>query len=182
MRRSGGALVNEWRRFDTSCQDVPQGKTSTEARAVGGNDLGIAQVDREFPGQNPHDFCGGAGAHPHHALLGDPGHVRRHDHVVEGEIGMVRRQRLGREHVERRAADAAVAQRRDQRLVVDHRAARHVDDQRARLHQADAPRVDQTACFRGQRAAEHDDVARRHERRRRRETPRPTGPPGGCGW
>ena len=56
-----------------------------------------------------------------------------------------RHARLVLEHVEGRAADAAGCERGDQRGGIDHRAAAHVDEQRARPHEGEAARVEQVA-------------------------------------
>ena len=58
--------------------------------------LGVAQVDRQAVVQHAQRLLGRADAHAHHAFFGDAGHVRRDDHIVEAEIGMVGRQRLRR--------------------------------------------------------------------------------------
>ncbi len=61
------------------------------------------------------DLRGGDGA----GLGGD---MRRDGDVGMGPVGMVRRQRLGPEHVERRMADPPGIERREKAVVVDQRA------------------------------------------------------------
>src|SRR5690606_35430686 len=59
--------------------------------------------------------------------------VRRERDVGEADQRMVGRQRLGREYVQPGVRDAPALQRLDQRRLVDPRAARRVDQDRARL-------------------------------------------------
>ena len=85
-----------------------------------------------------------AHGHLEHRLLGvdaDPGDVRRERHLGQLEQRRAAR-RLVLEHVDPGAGEAPVAQRRDQRGLVDHRPAGGVDQERARPHQraARAPR------------------------------------------
>ena len=62
------------------------------------------------------------------ARVGGAGDVRRHMHLGMRPVGMLGRQRLLVEHVEHRAAQVARIERRQQRLVHDVAAARHVDE------------------------------------------------------
>ena len=71
---------------------------------------------------------------------------------------MLGRQRLGREHIEDGAADPALAQRRDQRGLVDHRPAADVEEPRGRLHRRQRSRPQQAPCAVGQRHDDDDEV------------------------
>ena len=72
-------------------------------------------------------------------------HVRRQNDVPQPAQRAVRRQRLGRETVERRARDHAAAKRVGERDLVHDRAARGVDQDRGVLHQRQLLRIDQPA-------------------------------------
>src|SRR5262245_7326636 len=62
-------------------------------------------------------------------LHADVAEMRREHDVVELAEWMVDRQRLDVEHVETGTADAGSGERRDQRLLVDDRPARRVDQE-----------------------------------------------------
>ena len=92
--------------------------------------------------------------------------VRRPDDVGELEQRLALGQRLRVEDVEPRAGDASLAQRLDERVLVDDRAARNVDEEGGRLHQPQPARVEQTARLVRQRAGDDDDVGVREQRLR----------------
>src|SRR5262245_27011973 len=71
---------------------------------------------------------------------------------------IVGRQRLLGEYVERGPTDAARAQRLSQRGLIDQLAARRVDEQRGRLHQADLARADDALRLLVERQMDADDV------------------------
>ena len=89
-------------------------------------------------------------------LVGRGGEVRRDDDLVELEqrAGV----RLGGEDVERGAGELARADRLDERVLVDQRAARGVDQARAVPHPRDRLAADQPARLVGQREVEGDEV------------------------
>ena len=66
--------------------------------------------------------------------------------------------RLGREHVERRACELPGPDRLDERLLVDERAARRVDEPRAVAHPRDRIAVDEAAGLVGEGGVERHDV------------------------
>ena len=83
--------------------------------------------------------------------------MRRDDQVRRDRCD--HRRRLLRQHVERGAAQPPALQRREHGADVDDRAARRVDEQRARPHRFDRPSADQTARLAGQRNVQRDRVA-----------------------
>src|SRR5258708_23305289 len=60
--------------------------------------------------------------------------MRRCQYVVQRPEGVIRRQRLNVEYVDRRAGDLLVLQHADQSLLFDDRPARRIDQPRRRLH------------------------------------------------
>ena len=85
--------------------------------------------------------------------------VRHEQHVLERQqIGMHRR--LVLVDVERRAGEQVLLQRPRQRLLVDDRAARRVDEIRRALHARQRALVDQMPRLRRQRHVQRDDVRR----------------------
>ena len=109
--------------------------------------------------------------------------------VVELRVG---RQRLLAERVEDRAAQRAVAHRADERALVDQRAARDVDEPRARLRVREhLASLNRSVRVRRQRQRQDDEVALRHELRQaigrqhldrcRSTRLRPMHPPRACG-
>src|ERR1700682_6136911 len=60
--------------------------------------------------------------------------MRRRQYVVQRPEGVRRRQRLNVEYVDRRAGDVLVLQHADQRLLVDDRPARRIDQPGRWLH------------------------------------------------
>ena len=91
-------------------------------------------------------------------LVGRGGEVRGDDDLVELEQRA--RVRLGREDVERRARELPGPDRLGQRLLVDERSARRVDEPRAVAHQGDCVPIDEAACLVRQRRVERHDVGR----------------------
>ncbi|MCO5556219.1 hypothetical protein L7F22_009765 [Adiantum nelumboides] len=98
-------------------------------------------------------------------LAGQPRGVRGHQHVPELGEGLRRRRRVcapGRRvavpDVDRGAGEHAVAQRREQRVLVDQRAATDVDQHGPRAHRGELGRAQQSLGLGGQRRADHDDV------------------------
>ena len=71
---------------------------------------------------------------------------------------MAGRQWLGVGDIERRAADVAAVERRQQRVIVDEAAPGDVDDVLAGLGQRQSPGIDEVAGMLGQRCGEHDMV------------------------
>jgi hypothetical protein len=90
--------------------------------------------------------------------------VRREQQV--GRTGERRSggQRLGVEHVERRAAELPARERRRDGRLVDDAAARGVDQDRAALHRREPSRVDEVPRRRDQRHVQRDDVGLREQR------------------
>src|SRR5260370_12754522 len=60
--------------------------------------------------------------------------MRRCQYVVQRPEGVIRRQRLNVEYVDRRAGDLLVLQHADQSLLFDDRPARRIDQPRRWLH------------------------------------------------
>src|ERR1700682_6486343 len=60
--------------------------------------------------------------------------MRRRQHVVQRPEGVRRRQRLSVEYIDRRAGDPLVLQDADQRLLVDDRSSRRIDQPGGWLH------------------------------------------------
>ena len=85
----------------------------------------------------------------------------------------VLRQRLLGVDVERGAGDRALAQRRQQRVLVDDRPARGVDQQRRRLHQRELARADQPARAVAEPRVDREHVASARTARRARRRWRP---------
>ena len=75
----------------------------------------------------------------------------RDDHLGHRPQGRIVGQRLLHEDVERRPGDRAVAQRVDQRRLVDRAAPAHVDEARGRPHRGEGLRVEDRGRRRGQR-------------------------------
>ena len=92
------------------------------------------------------------------SLDGRAREVRREHDVRRIAQRRVGRQRLLGEHVERGAGEPARTQRCDERLLVDERAARGVDEQRAGPQQREPGRVDEAARRIRDRQVEADDV------------------------
>jgi hypothetical protein len=78
-------------------------------------------------------------------LAGDVADVRQQQRVGQRAQRAVRRQRLGLEDVQARAGDPAGPQHLDQRLLVDERSSRRVDQVGRRLHQRQLSRADEMA-------------------------------------
>src|SRR5262249_12963442 len=66
--------------------------------------------------------------------------VRRKHHVVHDEKFRLD-ERLALEHVEARASDAALGKRADEGRLIDHGAARGIDEKRASFHQRELARA-----------------------------------------
>ena len=77
--------------------------------------------------------------------------------------GMLRRQRLGPEHVEGRAADLAVPDRRDQRVVIDQLAAPDIDHPGAARQRVKDVAADDPVGLGRERHHQHEDLAAREE-------------------
>jgi hypothetical protein len=76
-------------------------------------------------------------------ILGDVADVWGRENVVQLPEGMVGRQWLGFEHIDRGPGDPARLQRFDQGHLIDDRTARCVDESRRRLHHGEFGRSDQ---------------------------------------
>src|SRR4051794_17077512 len=92
------------------------------------------------------------------ALVGPAQRVRRDDDVVELEERVVGGRRLLLEDVDRGAGDGPVDERPMQRLLVDDRAARRVDEIGGGLHQRELARADQLARRLVEVARDTDEV------------------------
>ena len=84
--------------------------------------------------------------------------VRREDHVVELENGVVEVRRFLFEHVEPGARDPALLKRVGQRLLIDDRSSGRIYEIGRRLHQGETLGVDEVAGFRGQRTTYADEI------------------------
>ena len=71
---------------------------------------------------------------------------------------MLGRQRLAGEHVEHRAGEAALAQGREQRRLVHHRAPADVEEPRRPLHCCEHARTNQPARRLREREHHHHEV------------------------
>src|SRR5271170_1514682 len=85
--------------------------------------------------------------------------MRRQDHVVELKDRVRWVGRLLLQHVQPGAGDAAFLQRLRERLLIDDRTARRIDEIGGRLHQREALGVDQVAGLFRQRTIDGDNVA-----------------------
>src|SRR5689334_9168966 len=72
-----------------------------------------------------------------------------------------RRQWLAAKDVEHRAAQATIAEAFDEGVVVQHRSARHVDDDRRPRQQVETRRGEQSSRLVGEWRGENDDIVRR---------------------
>jgi len=86
------------------------------------------------------------------------GDVRGEDRVRCGADARVGGDRLGREHVERGAADRPCFERVRERVEVDDLAARAVHEDRGRPHLRERGRADEPAGLVGERCVQRDDV------------------------
>ena len=114
------------------------------AALVLGHERQVERVRDGQPAERRHDLLGDDDAGAILRLVRRAGQVRR-----EQEVGRVAQRRVGRqrllgEDVERGAGELARAQRLDERRLVDERAARGVDEQRARAQQRE-PRSSRSA-------------------------------------
>src|SRR5579885_2356717 len=125
-------------------------------------------VDQALAAHEAADIVGNLVPAPPHHAGGPAGIVRGDDDVGEpveivaraAPVGLLRGRVLP-PHVERGAGDGAVAQRCVERVLVHHRAARNVDEIRARLHQREPARVDEPRGLRAERGAQRQRVAQR---------------------
>jgi hypothetical protein len=110
-----------------------QRRSPCSARCVQG--VAVDDVVRHATGGER--SCGGerAAREPRQAFVGKAQPVRRDDDVIERQQRIVGRRGLDLEDVEPGAGDAAGRERRDQRLLLDDRPARGVDQVGRRLHQ-----------------------------------------------
>ena len=92
------------------------------------------------------------------------GAVGREQQVVHGVERVAGGKGLLLEHIQRGATDALVLQRVDQRRLVDHGAAPHVDQHARGLHRCDGGAVDQPLRVGGQRGRDDDIVRAAHQR------------------
>ena len=134
------------------------------APLVLGHERQVERVRDGQPAERRHDLLGDHDAGAILRLARRARQVRREQEVGRVAQRRVGRQRLLREDVQRGARELARAQRRDERLLVDERAARGVDEQRAGPQQRQARRVDQAARRRRDRQVEADDVGHRERR------------------
>jgi uncharacterized protein (TIGR03067 family) len=87
------------------------------------------------------------------ALVGPAQGVWSDDDIVELQDRIVRVHRFLLEDIQAGPLNTTVAQGMSQRLLIDDRPARDIDQIAGRLYQRQALRVDKVACSRGQRAA-----------------------------
>ncbi len=97
--------------------------------------------------EHPAHFGRGPGLKPRHGLLAIPGGVRGEDDVVAPAQRMHFGQGLGIGGVQCAAGDRLVVERPHQRLGVDDRSARAIDQNGARLHAFERRVIDQLAGF-----------------------------------
>src|ERR1700704_4091518 len=84
--------------------------------------------------------------------------MRRCQYVVQRPEGMRRRQRLNVEYVDRRAGDALVRQHADERVLVDDRSARRIDQSGRWLHSLQLRGPDQATRTAAQHQMDRQDV------------------------
>src|SRR5262245_19490747 len=97
-------------------------------------------------------------------LASDAGDVRRARHVLEAQDRIVRGRRRVFPDVEPGGAERAARQRLEERALVLDGAARRVDVDRARLHEADRLLVDHVPRLGGERGVTREHVDLRQER------------------
>jgi hypothetical protein len=90
--------------------------------------------------------------------------MRRQDDAIEPAQRGLRRQRLGGEHVDRRAADPLFLDRVGERGFIHQFASGRVDQNRRRLHESQPLGVDQVVSLVGERNVERDDIGGAQER------------------
>src|SRR5712691_10917283 len=132
------------------------------AKSSGGGD----HIDQRRAADAAADIVGDLVPAPPHHALGPARIVRRHDDVGQFVKRGTRAAPRGLSRIgilppdiERRAADCAVAQRGIDRILVDHLAARDVDEERCRLHQREAACIDQPGGLGAERGAQRHGVA-----------------------
>ena len=84
--------------------------------------------------------------------------MRRRNDLLHGKQGIGGIDRLRLEDIEAGTGDCASLQRGDQRRFVDDGPSRHVDDERARLHQRELSGTDQMAGAVIKEAGDNDEV------------------------
>src|ERR1700730_13943432 len=92
------------------------------------------------------------------ALIGPAKCVRRHDDVVDRKKRIVRIGRFLLEHIEGRASDLPACQNVRERLLIDDRSARSIDEKGGLFHQGEAVSIHEVAGLGRQRAVHGNDV------------------------
>src|SRR5882724_4290796 len=92
------------------------------------------------------------------ALIGPAKCVRRHDDVVDREKRIGRIGRFLVEHIEGRASDPPACQNVRERLLIDDRSARSIDEKGALLHQGETLSIHEVVGLGRQRAVHRNDV------------------------
>ena len=117
----------------------------------------VDRIGDDAAGQRGDDLLGGDDPGAILGLRRRGAQMRRHDHVVAAEDRMIGH-RLGREHVQRRAADRPVLERLLERLEVDQLTAGTVDDPDAVLHLRQRLGIDPVDRLRRLRQVDRDQV------------------------
>src|SRR6266480_3215141 len=84
--------------------------------------------------------------------------MRGDDDIRHRPKRMIDRQRLLAEYVKRRAGDAFIVKRLDQRRLVDHATAREIDQITGRLHRSEYLGIDAVAGGRGERCQQDQKI------------------------
>jgi len=112
---------------------------------VTGLTFGVHHVEGALPGEDTRYFLAAAPGHLGHGGRREVGGVGRGDDVVHRQERVVGRDGLLLPHVERGAGQALFLERTGEGLLVHHRAARGVDQDRGRLHAAEERLADEVA-------------------------------------
>src|SRR5579862_1831941 len=142
---------------------VPASSATIAARAAISpiQNRGVGDVLRPLPAQPHFDAVDDQVGLMLYDVARGAAEMRRHQHVGQLDVAVLRPDGLVGKHVERRAGEMAVTQRAVERLVIDDRRPRQVQQVRAALHRADAIGADQAVVFRRVRTVqgEHVDAA-----------------------
>src|SRR5712664_2883522 len=123
-----GMARQTWR-CALTIKESPQVRPARQAQH-----FGVYDSIRSAPGEDRGDVRGRFDLQFQHGLLRVKGDVRRGDDVGQRQQWMIGRQTFRHTNVECGPGDPAFVQRLQQRILVDYRAARRVDDKRGWLH------------------------------------------------
>ena len=115
-------------------------------------------MGRRLAAQRLSDPLGGFAGQFGNGGTGIESGVRRDQHIVTVEQRMVGRWRLLTENIQRGAGQPAIVKRLDQRVFINNRPARSVDQIGGRFHVAEGPLIEEMAGGRGQRRVDRNVV------------------------